>query len=141
MIWSNETPHARRGMTLLETTVALFIASAVVLAILQLVSITARQRRTLEEKRIALQEVANQAERIAQLPWEKTAPEELNQWQPGEDLLAVVPQAKCTVDVTAEAGPPLGRKIRLLITETSAANEPTELAALTVWKFAPSAVP
>jgi len=128
-------------MTLLETTVALFIVSAVVLAILQLVSVTANQRRTLEKRRIALQEAANQAERIAQLPWDKTAAEEWNQWQPGGDLLAVSPTAKCAIAVSSEAGTPPARKIRLSITETSTANEPTELTSLTVWKFVPSTAP
>jgi Tfp pilus assembly protein PilV len=141
MMLAKATPVVRPGMTLLETTVALFIVSAVVLAILQLVSVTANQRRTLEERRIALQEVANQAERITLLPWERTAPEELNQWEPGDDLLAVSPKAKCAIAVNSETGSPLGRKIRLSIIETSAANESIELAALTVWKFAPPTSP
>jgi Tfp pilus assembly protein PilV len=141
MIRSKKTPDAHCGMTLLETTVALFIVSAVLLAILQLVSVTANQRRTLEERRIALQEVANQAERLAMLPWEQTAPDELKEWQPTDDLLAVSPKAKCSITVSPEAGRPLARKIRLSITETTAANEPIELAALTIWKFAPGTAP
>jgi Tfp pilus assembly protein PilV len=128
-------------MTLLETTVALLIVSAVVLAILQLVNVTANQRRTLEERRIALQEVANQAERIAMLPWERTEPDELKEWQPGDDLLVVTPQAKCAIRVTPDAASPLARKIRLSITENTAANESVELAALTIWKFSPANAP
>ena len=141
MMSSKTTPDARRGMTLLETMVALFIVSAVLLAILQLVSVTANQRRTLEERRIALQEVANQAERIAMLPWERTAPDEMKEWQPTDGLLDVSPQAKCAITVTAESGPPLARKIRLTVTETSAANDSIELAAITIWKFVPANAP
>jgi prepilin-type N-terminal cleavage/methylation domain-containing protein len=141
MMWVKNTPEARRGMTLLETTVALFIVSAVLLAILQLVSVTANQRRTLEERRIALQEVANQAERIALLPWERTAPDEMKEWQPGNDLLAVAPKAKCVIAVSPESGSPPGRKIRLSVTETTAVEQRVELATLTIWKFDPSAAP
>jgi hypothetical protein len=55
--------------------------------------------------------------------------------------LAVSPKAKCAIAVSPEAGTPPARKIRLSITETSAANEPIELASLTVWKFARSTTP
>ncbi len=125
-------------MTLLEMTVALFVASAVMIAIVQLVGVTAKQRRTLEQRRVALQEVANQAERIAMLAWDQTAPDELKEWQPAHDLVAVAPKARCAIAVSPEAEPPLGRKIRLSITETNATDQPIELAALTIWKFAPS---
>jgi len=141
MICFQKKTDARRGMTLLEATVALFIVSAVVLAILQLVSVTGNQRRSLEVRRMALQEVANEAERIAVMPWEQSSPDELNHWEPAEDLLAVSPRAKCSVTVSEEPGSPLARRIRLSIAQTSAASEPIELAALTVWKFAPGNAP
>jgi type II secretory pathway pseudopilin PulG len=132
---------ARPGMTLLETTVALLVVSAVIAAIVQLVSVTANQRRTLEERRLALQEVANQAERIALLSWEQTDPEKLTLWQPSADLLAAAPQAKCLITVSSEPGSPDGRHIRLSITENSAADAPIELAAVTLWKFPPAHSP
>src|SRR5437762_10762011 len=63
----NGRAAARRGMTLFELTVALFILTTAMMAIVQLMAATASQRRSADQRRIALQEVANQAERVALL--------------------------------------------------------------------------
>src|SRR5688572_27806204 len=103
----------RRGMTVLELTVALFILTTAMVAIVQVVATTATQRRAIEQRRIALQEIANQAERVALLPWDDTAAEKLTTWQPSSDLSAVLPRATCSVQVANETGPPSSRRIRL----------------------------
>jgi Tfp pilus assembly protein PilV len=126
----------RRGMTLFELTMALFILTTAIAAILQLVAFSASQRRAADQRRIALAEVANQAERIALLSWDQTAPEALTTWQPSAELAAVLPQAKCQVESLDEAGPPVGRRLRLSVTWTNAAGQEVVPAAVTIWKFA-----
>src|SRR5262245_6373187 len=115
---SDKHQRRRRGVTLFELTIALFILSTAMAAIVQLTAVTAGQRRTIEHRRIALQEVANQAERIFLLPWDETSAEKLTTWQPSADLVAALPQATCTVEVLDETGGPQARRIRLLITWT-----------------------
>ena len=122
-------------MTVLELTVALFILTTAMVAIVQLVATTATQRRAIEQRRIALQEIANQAERIALLPWDDTAPEKLTNWQPSADLTAVLPRAACSVLVASEPGSPSSRRIRLQLTWPNAAGQPLE-SSLTIWKLA-----
>jgi Tfp pilus assembly protein PilV len=123
-------------MTLFELTVALFIVSTALVAIVQLVAMTASQRRTLDQRRIAELEVANQAERMALLPWEQASPEKLTTWEPSANLMTALPQAKCAVAVAEEAGPPVARRIRLKVTWTNPAGQEMQPAALTMWKFA-----
>jgi Tfp pilus assembly protein PilE len=126
----------RRGMTLFELAVALFILTTAMLAIVQLMAATATQRRLVDQRRVALQEVANQAERVALLTWGEVAPETLTTWEPSADLAKSLPQAKCEAKVTAETNEPRARRIRLSVTWTSAAGQAVEPATVTMWRFA-----
>src|SRR5262245_11918968 len=126
---------SRRGMTVLELTISLFVLTTAMLAIVQLFSATAAQRRTLEKRRMALEAVANQAERIARLSWDETAPDRLTAWEAPAELLAVLPGAKCTADVSEETGAPKARRIRLQVSWTDSMGQPVEPAAVTIWKF------
>jgi type II secretory pathway pseudopilin PulG len=127
--------HARRAMTLFELTIALFIMTTVMAAIVQLVAVTAGQRRTLNQRRLALLEVANQAERIALSDWDDTSAGKLATWRPSDELTAALPQARCTVAVSDEAGPPAARRIRLTVTWTNSVGQELDPASLTIWKF------
>jgi prepilin-type N-terminal cleavage/methylation domain-containing protein len=131
----------RRGMTLIEMTVALVILGVAMVALLQLVAASARQRRTAEQRRIALQEVANQAERLALASWDEIAPGELTTWQPSAELTAVTPQALCRAEVSEDEGPPPARRIRLEVTWQNSAGLEVEPVELTIWKFRPEAQP
>src|SRR5262245_40482377 len=126
----------RRGMTIAELLVALFIMTTAMAAIVQLLAVTASQRRTLEQRRVGLQEIANQAERVAILSWRETSPDKLTTWQPSAELLAAMPQATCTAEVKDEAGPPEARKIRLSVNWPNAGGQMREPIAVTIWKFA-----
>jgi len=132
---------SRRGMTLVEVLASLVILGAAMAALLQLVALAAQQRRGMNERRLALQEAANQAERIALLPWDQTSPEKLTGWQPSEDLLAAIPTAQCSVAVTEEPGAPRGRRIRLEVGWTNSVQQPVEPVTLTVWRFAEEVAP
>src|SRR3954449_13507629 len=96
----------RRGMTLFELTVALFILTTVMMVIVQLMAATASQRRIVDQRRIALQEVANQAERFALLSWDELAPQELKTWEPSADLKKALPEATCSAEVKEEVAEP-----------------------------------
>ena len=136
-----QSGRPRRGMTLIELTISLVILGAAMAALVQLVALAARQRRNMAVERTCVQEVANQAERIALLPWEDTAADKLTTWQPSEDLAAVLPAAQCSSTVTDEATAPPARRIRLEVAWTSSAGLPVEPVSLTVWRFAPELQP
>ena len=131
----------RRGMTIMELLVSLVILGAAMATLVQLVTLAARQRRSLDQRRVALQEVANQAERLALLAWDETTPEKLKTWQPSADLVAALPRATCQVSVRDESGEPPRRCIRLEVVWTNAAGQEVEPVTLTLWKFGPEAQP
>jgi hypothetical protein len=131
----------RRAMTLFEMVTALFILTTAMAAIMQLVAVTSNQRRALDQRRLAMLEVSNQAERIALLAWNETSANNLTTWQPSEELLAALPQARFTVSVNDETGPPAARRIRLAVTWTNAVGQEVDPAARTVWKFLEEAQP
>jgi hypothetical protein len=128
-------------VTLLELIVALFVLTTAMTAIVQLLAVAAKQRRMLEERRVALAEVANQAERIALLPWNKLQPSAPPAWELSEASRKALPRATTAMEIVAEAEPVESRRIRLLVKSVDAAGQPVELADLTVWKFAPGGEP
>src|SRR5262245_40509808 len=131
----------QRGMTLVELSVSLVVLGVAMAALVQLVGLAASQRRAMAQRRIALQEVANQAERIALLPWAETAPDKLTSWQPSAELAGVLPAATCRVVISDEAGTPRSRKIRLEVAWTNAGGAAVDPVTLTVWRIAPEAAP
>jgi Tfp pilus assembly protein PilV len=124
-----------RGATLIEVAVALVILAAAMLALAQMVALAARQRRLTEARRLAMEEVANQAERVAALPWDKVQPGEFTGWEPSAGLAAAIPAAECKANVTAEPGPPAARRVRLEIHWTDTAGQAAPPVGLTLWKF------
>ena len=131
----------RRGMTIMELLVSLLILGAAMAALVQFVLLVGRQQQSLHQRRLALQEVGNQAERLALASWDETAPDKLKTWQPSPDLVDVLPRATCQATVSEEEGAPASRRIRLEVTWTNAAGQPVEPVTLTLWKFSPEAQP
>ena len=125
----------RRGMTISELMVALFIMTTAMVAIVQLLAAAAGQRRTIEQRRVALAEVANEAERAALISWDDSAPDKLTTWQPSAELKATLPQATCTAEVTEEAGTPAARRIRLSVAWPNAVGQMGDPVAVSLWKF------
>src|SRR5687767_14527959 len=131
----------RPGTTVLECLVAMLVLSLAMLGFAQLVAAAAGQRRLTAARSVALQEVANQAERIAAAPWEATAPGELTGWEPSAPMVLAIPDAVCRIHVTEEPGPPAGRRIRFEVVWPDVAGRQQRPVGLTVWKFQPEGQP
>jgi hypothetical protein len=131
----------RRGLSLFELIVALFVLTTAMTTIVQLLGVAASQRRTIEQRRTSLAEVANQAERIALLPWEAVSAGKLELWEFSDEAKSVLPHGTTTIEIQEEAEPVLVRRIRLIVRSPNSAGQVVELADLTVWKFAPGAEP
>ena len=129
---------ARRGLSVLEVTMALLILTFAIGGLLQILTVSAAQRRTSEKRRLALQEVANQAERVALLSWDETTDERLDRLAPSAELLVAVSSAALAVKQTEEAGPPAAKRIRLEVSWTTADGQGVEPVGVTVWKHQPA---
>jgi hypothetical protein len=136
---ASRSPINRRGLTLLEVGVALVVLSAAMMALVQLVGVAARQRRAADQRLVALQEVANEAERLAVAPWNDLATEKLTIWQPSAELSELLPAADCRVNIREEAGPPAARRIELCVAWTNAVGEQVAPVELTLWRYAAEA--
>ena len=133
--------ETRRGMTLLEVGVALVVLSAAMVALVQLISLTVRQRRLDDQRSLALQELANEAERVAVLPWGELTPEKLASWKPSPELLALLPSVTCRAEIHEEAGTPFLRRIELGVGWTNAVGEEVTPVELSLWRHAPEEAP
>ena len=131
----------RRGMTLLEVSVALLVLTVAMVALVQLISLSVRQRRMDDQRSLALQELANEAERLAVLPWSELTAERLGSWQPPAEVSAQLPAAKCQVAVQDEAGPPAARRIDLSLGWINSVGESVTPVELTFWRYSPEAMP
>lgn len=131
----------RRGATITELVVSMIVLSVAITSLAQLVSLSAQQRRVGEARRLALAELANQAERVAAMSWDETAPDKLTAWEPSADFAAAALSPVCKAQVTEEAGPPASRRIRLEVAWTPPGREPVTPVSLTVWKFAAGGEP
>jgi len=131
----------RRGLSLFELTVALFVLTAAMTAIVQLMAMAAKQRRMIEQRRVALTEVANQAERITLLPFSELQPGEAHEWELSAESKTSLPYATATMEIQDQQAPVPARQIRLLVRSPDAVGQMVELADLTVWKYAPGGEP
>jgi len=131
----------RRGISLVETGVALVVVAAAGLALAQLVALAARQQRAAEVRLLAIQEAANQAERVALLEWEAVAPGTLTGWKPSAELSEKARQPACRMAVAEEAGPPAARRIVLQVDWQNAVGQRVDPVEVTVWKFRREASP
>jgi len=131
----------RRGLSVFELTVALFVLTTAMMAIVQLLGVAASQRRTIEQRRTALAEVANQAERMALLPWDAVSASELKSWEFSDESKKTLPHGTATIGITEETEPVPARRIRLIVRSPNSAGQEVDLADLTVWKFAPGGEP
>jgi len=128
-------------MTLLEVGVALVILAAAMAALVELLSLSVRQRRLDDQRSLALVELANHAETLGVLPWEELTPETLATWQPSADLAALLPSAECKARVEEEAGPPPARRVELRIAWTNSVGEQVTPVELTLWRYAQEVAP
>lgn len=121
--------------------VALVVMTTAMIAIVQLLAMVASQRRSLEQRRAALTEVANQAERLALMPWNAVQSQEAVAWQFSNESRTALPQGTATMEVHEETEPAQALRIRLLVRSPNSVGQMIELADLTVWKFAPGGEP
>ena len=131
----------RRGVTLFELMVVLVVMTTAMMAIVQLLAMVATQRRMIDQRRAALTEVANQAERIALMPWNAVQSKESEGWEFSAESRTTLPQGTATMEVREETEPANARRIRLLVRSPNSVGQMIELADLTVWKFATGGEP
>jgi hypothetical protein len=128
--------YYRRGITLAETTVAMLLLAAAIVAVAQLSAGVAAQRGVSHRAATARLEAANQLEQLFVRPWEA-----LNQDRDaGLELSAscreVLPAAELRIEVSPAAGQPLHRRLRVEVSWQEFGEQIRRTAGLTAWRYA-----
>jgi Tfp pilus assembly protein PilE len=129
------TINRRKGVTILEVTVAALLLGTLMMVCLHLLSATSAQRRALDQRQAAIIELSNEMERLTALPWTeltrlKPADERISPW-----AQAILPEAKLTVELAAPAGDPAARRITASLRWQDHNGRFLPPVTLTAWKY------
>jgi len=127
----------RRGFTIAEVSLAMVVLSVAFVMLSQFIAAATQQRRVAEQRRLALQEAANQLERAAALPWSEVSLETLADEKLSALLLQASPQAKVLWFVQEKAGPPVAKRVRVEVAWPNAAGQFVEPIGLTTYFYPP----
>lgn len=125
----------RRGVSLIELTVASLLVGTVFVALGPVLHAIRQQREQAQQRQIALLELANQAERLSLRAWEELTPERLEQIELSETARQRLRQASLRVAL-AEDAEPLVRRITLELSWHDPAGRGVSPLRLVVWKYA-----
>jgi Tfp pilus assembly protein PilV len=128
----------RRGMTVLEVTVALLLLTMGFVFTAQVLTQCANQHAASEQQLTAQWEAANVLERLAGLRYEELTSDSVKTTEPSHQLRAALPDAKLQIAVTdsnadSSTAPP-HKRIRIEITWPTQEGSPHSVS-LTAWKY------
>lgn len=125
----------RRGMVMLEVIVGCGLLAVFLAVCVQLLSVTALERRDIERRAIALQEAANIIERVSAMPFEEITPERLADVQLSPEVRQILPAGVAQLFVEEEAGEVPSKRVRVEINWTGTAGRPEAPARLVYWAY------
>jgi hypothetical protein len=127
----------RRGVFLIEVLAACGLTAVLLALCVQILSLTALERRHIERRAIALQEAANLVERASALPFGDLSAANLAELSLSPEVAAILPHAKSSFSITDEPGDLPARRVRLEIRWQGRGGREESPANLTFWTFAP----
>lgn len=134
--WKRASRKTRRGSMLLETTVAIVILAAAIVAVAHTMAVLTVQRQSAERQSLATQEAANLMERIYVLPVDEITAEKVSELELSATCRERLPEA--TLDIAVEslsAGPP-AKRISIEIEWTGHGQVRSKPVRVTAWKHA-----
>jgi Tfp pilus assembly protein PilE len=126
---------SRRGIGILELLVAGILLGTLMTLCLEFFGAVAGQRRALQQRQAATQEVANVMERIAARPWESLTTERLKEVPFSEEAKAQLPEAQMEIDVATPADDPTAKRVTVSVQWQNAAGELVRPVRLVAWRY------
>jgi hypothetical protein len=122
-------------MTLIETTVAMVVLGAAIVAVAQLVAHISVQRLVAERDALAHEEAANHMEQLFALPWEKLSNESAAKMQLSDVCLQRLSSPELSVSVGPPDGKPVQRRMNVDVSWLDGSGHHRNHATLTAWRY------
>lgn len=126
----------RRGVVLLEVIVGCSLLAVFLAVCVQLLSVTALERRDIERRAVAMQEAANVIERVSAMGYDDVTPEKLKAIKLSPDIEQILPGATAQLSVDEESGDVPAKRVRVEI-RWNAGRGNQAPARLTYWVYRP----
>ncbi len=136
----------RRGLTIVELTIAVLVIGVLLASIGRLLTVVAQQQREDERRLAALHEAANHMERLAAIPWNGLSTETVSQATLSVEAAEALPAGELTVRIS-EAAPPADaaalerRRVEVAVTWRNTAGERVQPVRLVAWRYAEGRAP
>jgi hypothetical protein len=131
---SDNSKKRRRGSMFAEAIVAVTLVLMAVTAAAQLIAISLRQRRELEQLRIATNETANVMERLYSSPWNELADREADWPELSDAASDGLDEPRVRVSIETQRDMVLTKRCRVEITWIDQSGQRVEPIQLTAWK-------
>jgi len=127
----------RRGVTILEVTVAGVLLVAMMTVCLEFLQAAAAQRRAIRQRQTAIQEAANVMERLSARPWEELSPQGVAGLELSQAARSLLPDGKLAVEVISPADEPGAKQIVVAVGWEDDSGGSAWPIRLTAWRYRP----
>jgi hypothetical protein len=125
----------RRGLGILELTVAGILVGLLATAVMQLVVVSANQHRALAKRHVAIQESANVMERLSVTAWEELTAENVAKLELSEEARKSLAGATLEIEITGAEGDPAAKRIKVVIRWPDRPGRPDLSVRLLAWRY------
>jgi Tfp pilus assembly protein PilV len=126
--------HRRRGFTVFELGMAVMLLAVAMSVAVQVLGAVAQQRRAVQRRELAVQEVANLMERLTARPWERLA-DDAGQARLSDAAERSLPGAELKVAVEPADAPIVGKRVSIRLHWKNRAGEFDAPVRLTTWVY------
>lgn len=125
----------RRGVSLLEIAAAAVLLAVLLTVCLRFMRATTAQRRGLQARRAAVQEVANVMERLAARSWEELTPGAAGQARLSAEAQRALPNGRLEIEVAQTDQDPDAKRITVVLRWPAGPEQPDRSVRLVAWRY------
>ena len=125
----------RRGITILEVTVAGGLLAAMMAMCLQMLQATSAQHRAAEIRQTAIREAGNVVERLRGTPWDDLTDQNAEKMQLSEDARHGLPGGELNIELAQSPDVPDAKRITVRVRWQNRAGQFVRPVQLVVWRY------
>jgi len=126
--------NSRRAFTMIEVAATSLMVGIAMVLMLQLLTVVASERRSLDRRQCATQEVANQMEYLTRLRWDELSPDQSQAPPLSARAKAMLPGAEFTLKVSSTTEPK-GKRLSLSLRWRNRHGEWDSPVRLSSWVY------